>query len=86
MPLEWSEPRAPDGEVSYYTYVITSTPLGPIILEWKGWKDDNSPCGHMPWPDCFVFGDTLDAAKAAAQAAWDDMAIQVSRLATKKEG
>lgn len=72
MPLEWSEPRPPTKGVSYYDHVTASTPLGDIQLEWKGWKDYDSPCGEMPWGE-LIIGTDLDDAKKSVQTAWDKM-------------
>lgn len=72
MPLEWSEHRPPTKDVSHYDHVIAKTPLGDIMLEWKGWKGYDSPCCEMPWGE-FVHGTDLDDAKQMAQAAWDRM-------------
>jgi hypothetical protein len=65
MALEWSEPRPPlGGESSYYDHVICYTSLGPLVIEWKSWKEyENSFWCETPWGD-FVIGHTLDEAKA----------------------
>ena len=83
MTLIWTERIAPDGDCPY-DHVIAETPLGDIRLEWKGWKENDSPCGYMPWnADNFVIGCDLDAAKAAAQIAWDAMVQKVAALSTQ---
>lgn len=40
-PLEWSEERQPN-EDSCYNHVVAKSPLGKILIEWKGWKEDDS--------------------------------------------
>jgi hypothetical protein len=70
--LQWSEPAPGKEGVSHYDHVIAETPLGQIKLEWKSWKEHDSPGGMMPW-DEWVVGNTLDEAKADAQRAWDVM-------------
>lgn len=79
MGLEWSEPRPPTRGVSHYDHVIAPTPLGPITLEWKSWKEYDAPCGQMPW-DEFIIGTDLDEAKQKAQAAWDRMVQRLGAL------
>lgn len=81
MPLQWSTPRPPTKGVSHYDHVVAETPLGPIMLEWKSWKETDSPCGHMPWGE-FIVALNLDDAKAEAQHAWDRKATQVAALAS----
>ena len=80
MPLEWSEPKPPTEGGSRYDHVVAQTPLGDVVIEWKGWKSHDSPCGTMPWGEV-VIAHTLDDAKEAAQAAWDRMAARVNALA-----
>ena len=82
MPIEWSEPRPPTKDVCHYDHVVAQTPLGEIRLEWKGWKDHDSPCGNMPWGE-FIIAHDLDDAKAAVQEAWNVMAPKVVALATR---
>lgn len=82
MPLTWSAPADPNADSSY-THVIAETPLGRIILEWKGWKDHgDSPGAQMPWGD-YVQGFDLSAAKEAVQAAWDSTISLCLNLCTK---
>ena len=85
MPLQWSEPRPPTKGVSHCDHVVAETPLGQIILEWKSWKDDDSPSGEMPWRE-FVIGHTLEDAKSNVQTAWDKMIPQLAALCSKYEG
>lgn len=40
--MKWTEPNDPDAKVSYYTHVISETPLGRCKIEWKGWKENDS--------------------------------------------
>lgn len=83
MPLTWTEPRAPaSGNPSYYDHIIADTPLGPIVLEWKSWKDHDDPCGHMPW-DEFVIGCNLEEAKTLVQEAWDRMMPKLADLSSE---
>lgn len=71
MPLEWSDVQEPNADIRY-THVVAKTPLGRIVLDWKGWKDYSSPVGEMPWGE-HISGIDLDDAKQKAQAAWDRM-------------
>lgn len=73
MPLEWSEVQNPSQDVPY-THVIAQTPLGRIVLDWKGWKENSSPCGTMPWGE-FVIGADLDHAKQLVQLAFNRVVI-----------
>lgn len=79
MPLEWSDPKPPTKGISHYDHVTAETPLGQIMLEWKSWKEHDSPCGHMPWGE-FIMGGDLDEAKVQAQNAWDRKVPQVVAL------
>ena len=89
MPLKWSDPAPPKKGVSFYDHVIADTPLGPILLEWKSWKDHDPPCGQMPWGahrcDSFVIGDTLEKAKDRAQLAWDGMVNEMAKYTQSRE-
>lgn len=40
--MNWTEPQPPTAGASNYTHVTCETPLGRAIIEWKGWKDDDS--------------------------------------------
>ena len=79
MPLEWSEPRPPTKGICHYDHVVAATPLGDIRLEWKSWKECDSPSGAMPWGE-FVIGGSLYEAKCEAQAAWDRMVARLLPL------
>lgn len=83
MPLEWSEPRPPTKGVSHYDHVVAVTPLGEIRLEWKGWKEYDSPCGEMPWGK-FIVASDLDEAKQSAQEEWDKMIPTLTALCSQK--
>lgn len=65
--LEWSEP-APPGPACCYDHVVAASPLGEFRIEWKGWKEYDTPCVYL---DGEFFdtpaASTLDAAKAVAQ-------------------
>jgi hypothetical protein len=69
MPLHWSDASAPNDKSSY-DHCVATTPLGDIVLEWKSWKDFDSPGGQMPWGE-YVSGNSLDDAKNKVQSAWD---------------
>lgn len=36
--MNWSEEFKPD-TLSNYNHIICDTPLGKMIIEWKGWKE-----------------------------------------------
>ena len=75
MPLTWIEPKKPDGgKESFYDHVTAETPLGPIHLEWKSWKDHDDPGGQMPWGE-YISGTNLTAAKSAVQDAWNEKVL-----------
>ncbi len=82
MPLAWSDQREP-GETSCYKHVVAETPLGDLIIEWKGWKDNDSPGCQMPWGE-YVSGRDLVEAKANIQSAWDAMSAKVAALAERR--
>jgi hypothetical protein len=76
--LTWSVAMPPDKDCRY-DHVVAETPLCKIVLEWKSWKDYDSPCAHMPWGE-FVIGTDLDDAKQKVQAAWDKMVPTLDAL------
>lgn len=79
MPIEWGDHTAPNTKCSY-DHLRAETPLGPLFIEWKGWKRCDSPTCDLPWNDGFVYGDDLDDAKAKVQAAWDEMVQRMAAL------
>lgn len=38
--MNWTEPKPPTKDVSYYDHTTCKTPLGTCIIEWKSWKQD----------------------------------------------
>jgi hypothetical protein len=40
--MNWTEPKEPTKGISYYTHVTCDTPLGVCLIEWKGWKENDS--------------------------------------------
>lgn len=40
--MKWSEECKPDAIVSHYNHIITETPIGKMMIEWKGWKENPS--------------------------------------------
>ena len=40
--MNWSEPKPPIKNVSWYDHIDCETPLGKCIIEWKGWKKSDS--------------------------------------------
>lgn len=78
MPLVWSEEQQPN-EKSSYTHVVSDTPLGSLLIEWKGWKHYDSPMCETPWGQ-FIAGNDVGDAKAQVQKAWDEMAARVAAL------
>ncbi len=80
MPLTWTEPEPPDGAIMY-THVKSATPLGLLVIEWKGWKESSSPTCVLPWGE-FVLGITLDDCKTNVQTAWNKMAAAVAALSS----
>lgn len=36
--MDWTEPKPPTEDVSYYDHTVCETPLGKFIIEWKSWK------------------------------------------------
>lgn len=62
-PLSWSEPQAPNSEISY-DHVFAETPFGRILITWKGWKENPSfDVDESPWPDNFKAFFSLEEAK-----------------------
>lgn len=87
MALEWSEPAGPNDLTSFYDHIVAETPLGRIVLEWKGWNDDKTTWGQMPWDitksDSWISADTPEEAKLAAQQAWDRKALEIMAFVSK---
>lgn len=79
MPLQWSEIRDPDGKTCFYSHVVSETPLGQLRIEWKSWKEHDSPTCVLPWEE-FVCENDLSKAKAAVQIAWNGMVARVAAL------
>lgn len=40
--MNWTEPKPPTEGVSRENHILCETPLGEIIIEWKGWKENPS--------------------------------------------
>ena len=40
--MNWTEPKPPTEGVSREDHILCETPLGEIIIEWKGWKENPS--------------------------------------------
>lgn len=40
--MNWTEPKPPTKDESYYDHTICETPLGKFKIEWKGWKQHDS--------------------------------------------
>jgi len=63
--MNWTEPKPPTIDVSFYDHVKSETPLGELMIEWKSWKDS-------PSYDIMLNGDwigveySLEEAKTAA--------------------
>lgn len=83
--LEWSEEHRDD-----YAYVEAETPFGKYRIDWKFWKDADTRFPDITAVDGSVVsydGEGLDAAKAAAQADFEDrirsaLSAQVQDVAT----
>ena len=79
--LVWTDIRNPDGgKTSFYTHAIAETPLGPITIEWKGWKDHDNPTCELPWPNGFVCGHDLEHCKELVQQEFDKLYASLSAL------
>ncbi len=40
--FNWSLPKPPTRDISFYDHVTVETPLGELKIEWKSWKSDPS--------------------------------------------
>lgn len=70
MKLVWSEPRKP-GPDCHYDNTEAQTPFGTYQITWKSWKD--YPGFNIDFQGNYVMTyDTLDEAKEAAQADFDE--------------
>ena len=63
--MEWTAQKPPTEGTSYYNHTTLKTPLGVIIIEWKGWKESPSYDITMDneWIGCEY---DLDSAKESA--------------------
>lgn len=76
--LEWSEEAPPNKDISY-THVIAETPMGRIVIEWKGWKEYPNFDTNMPWGEYIAYlGFDLESAKEAVQKAWSEMVSKMT--------
>lgn len=68
--INWSEEKAPTKEIPY-THITGETPLGLMIIDWKGWKEAPSyevTLKVEEWiPQQISVEYDLDAAKLVAQ-------------------
>lgn len=78
MPINWSEIRGPN-KACHYNHVVAESPIGELRIEWKGWKDYDSPTCMLPWGE-FVLGNDLAEAKENVRAALKTIAIKVAEL------
>lgn len=79
--LQWSEERPPTTNASFYDHVVAHTPLGDIFIEWKGWKENDSKCAHMPWKDDVTISEpTLEEAKNCVQHKWNLKVAEMQAL------
>ena len=82
--LAWTSHMSPDDTCNYDHITTTTTPLGPITIEWKSWKDYPGYTALLPWWEAtapagaFISADSLDAAKAMIQTAWNKKAAEVA--------
>ncbi len=37
--MNWTEPKPPTKDVSYYDHTTLETPIGQFKIEWKSWKE-----------------------------------------------
>lgn len=58
----WSEERPPIENVSFYDHVVSKTPIGNMVIDWKSWKDRPDYDIHFndQWIGC---ADSLEDAK-----------------------
>lgn len=61
-PLKWSEEREPSSTIRY-NHVVSNCALGPISIEWKGWKEYDSYVTYVDG-EYLNTDSTLEAAKA----------------------
>lgn len=83
MSLAWSDWMPPDESCSY-NHVIAETPLGRILIDWKGWKDMPTFTAQLPW-GVFIYAGDLEEAKRLVQEAWDEMVGSVRALAANED-
>ena len=61
-PVTWSEPQEPNERIRY-THVVAETALGTFTIQWKGWKENDSPCVYLNG-EYLSTEPTIEAAKA----------------------
>lgn len=69
--IEWSEVRNPDKDCSYH-HVKGTTPFGPILITWKGWKDYFDACAdETPWGFMVTNGSNIEECKREVEAEYN---------------
>ena len=58
--MNWSEEYKPNEEVRY-NHIKLSTPIGEVLIDWKGWKE--YPCYDVCCDDKYI-GTTYDLEEA----------------------
>jgi hypothetical protein len=62
--MNWTEPKPPTKDVSYYNHTTLETPLGKFIIEWKSWKKYDSYSISIIGDKYIGEGNDLEDAKA----------------------
>lgn len=72
--MEWSKPQKATAEV-WYDHITAITPLGKIIIDWKGWKEDPQYdislkfiAGYGDYTGEYRIGNTYDLEEAKEKA------------------
>ena len=84
MKLKWSKEKPPgplsDGTTCNYTHVYVETPVGLLVISWKGWKEYPMRDCLIPWSDKLLTSPDLDDLKSIVQEEWETMATAVLDL------
>lgn len=67
MSLKWSE-ESPPNDIISYNHIKCETPIGELVIDWKGWKDDPSYDAYLTGSNYVWIGSESSLEDAKEQA------------------
>lgn len=80
--MNWTGPKPPTQGVSHYDHITCETPLGRALIEWKGWKENDSFSAHIGH-DYIGEGSDLGEAKELTREWLTKKQMELSRFLSK---